>query len=485
MLTTIQPHFANRSMEIKGVKNIIAQIRTHSNSHYCIVNFYGVAGVGKSTLLTRLRDEMRSERIPCALIDFAGRKYGDLEVSKTVVLEDIVTQLNVGYTFVSSSGFESVVRRYWDGRRQVDPDQSSNLEGLMHQVISEFINYVHSLLIASPAVLLFDTTEDGEKILSWLQKNIIGDLIAWTGLLVIAAGRQPMKIDDGRLLPRMAKPFRLSPFTLASIQDQIPQYADFAQLILPITFGHPLANLIIANKLEQMEREIAKPLNKEVINSNLHMLSHYLCESLIEQKLVPKVNDDLLVAFRIVALVRRFDLNSLQKLLEKQPDLPQNLINASFCLLLLQKMQKTGIVEWDSIRKGFALDETIRRQFAFEMFLNNREKFTTLNQIAIEIYNRCIKEYPSNKIIYLLELLFHSGKSLEAQGGDATKIIQSLSSIVIEGLNYICGIEGGIDLIPALELFEELQRDTDLHQLCGSRFDELISLVSSFVERNK
>jgi hypothetical protein len=294
-----------------------------------------------------------------------------------------------------------------------------------------------------------------------------------------------MKIEDGRLLPRMAKPFRLSPFTIESMCEQIPEYAHLVRKIFPITFGHPLANVIVANKLKQMESETAQPLDENLVNANLPILSRFLCEGFVQHKILPRTDNDILSAFRIVALVRRFDLDSLQKLLENQPDLPRDRINATFCLLLLQRMQRTGIVEWDSGRKGYALDETIRRQFAFEMFLNNREKFILLHRIAVEIYNRRIKEHPSNKIVSLLELLFHSGKLQEAQGNGSAGIIQSLSTLVVENLNHICRAGGGIDLIPALELFEELQRDADLRQICDSQFDGLISLVRSFVDRNR
>lgn len=486
MLTSLQPHFANRKEEISGVKRLVAQVKSRAGSpYYCIVNFYGVTGVGKSTLLTHIHNELRSESLPCALIDFAGGKYGELETAKIMMLEHIVIQLNISHKLASASEFENVIRRYWDGQRQVSLGQTINFNELVQQLVFEFTSFVRSLLIVSPVILLLDTTEEGDKILPWLQKTIIGELILQAGFLLIIAGRQPMKIEDGRLLPRMARPLRLSPFTLESIQDQIPEYAHLAGKILPITFGHPLANVIVANKLRQMESEIAKPIDEITLNTNLNFLSRHLCESLIQEKFLPNIDNDVLVAFRIVSLVRRFDLYSLQKLLEKQPDFSQDRINATFCLFLLQRMQVTGVVEWDSARKGYTLDETIRRQFAFEMFLNNKEKFSSLNQTAIEIYSKRIKEHPGNKIIYLLELLFHSAKSIEAQGADSVSLVHSLSSMAIEGLNYICRIERGIDLIPAIELFEELQRDSDLRQICDQQFNKLVLSVHSFITQNQ
>jgi hypothetical protein len=483
LIATVAPtHFADRISEVQEINELFVQAQARASLPYNILNIFGVMGIGKTTLLSKLRDQMRRNGAPCAYIDFARRGYEFSQGGHISLLEEIANQCGTGLGGIhGTSQLEKALQRYWGTRRRSGLEALADVEST---VALELSKYLFRLLEHRPILLLFDTSEELDtNTFNWFQEYIIEGVLRNNGnLLLVVAGRQPATWK-WRIRNRV-KPYRMSPFKLDGIREQIPGYANLAHLIWGITFGHPLSNLIVMQRLAEWELRTGKQPNQSSVEILLPVLSKDLNERFVNQQLLAGAADDVRAAIRVVSLVRRFDLTSLEVLLKSYRGMFLDGANAGFIMALIRRMRETGLVEWDKARKGYKLDETVRRQIEQDIRHSDNNWYFGVHETVSDLYRQLLEHPLDNRVINLLELLYHQGRFFQKGKLEEATIVKGLSNLLLQYLNQFCRLEAGVDLVPAIELLEELRLDAELHDICGPGYQHLMGAVENFIHQN-
>ncbi len=489
MMLIAPADFVNRQSEVQRIKELLIQAQHQTGLPKNVINFYGVMGIGKTSLLTFLRNEARSQGISCAYIDFSGGRYSVTPVARIAIIEDIINQLAIGaHVTANASRLEQAIRGYKAALRHSQPHYSSRAttNELAETTVSEFIHHLQQLLSQAPVFLLFDTTEEAGDLLVWLEHHVISELILHPAFLLLVAGRQQVKWSQFHVRARLSAQ-TMKPFTAAVIQEQLPDFAHLADGIFQITHGHPLANLTVARKLTELARQKKAPLNTDDIQKNQSLLIRDLRSNLIERQFLPHADEGLLAAFRAVAPMRRFDNQLLAKLLTS-PQHDHLARNESFNRAdrLIGLMRQTTIVDWSKERKGLVLDHVVRQQLEMDLLLNDKERYLAAHETAIHHYQQLLTIIqPTNYGINLLELLYHRAKLSELAGSNAVSVVDSLKELLLAHLEQLTFRQSSAEFIESLsqELFEEIQRDADLFEICGPDIKHLSGAVEGFTHK--
>jgi hypothetical protein len=216
-----------------------------------------------------------------------------------------------------------------------------------------------------------------------------------------------------------------------------------------------------------------------------HELIDVLMDRVIDQYVMVGIAEDLNAALRVLAAVRQFDVVFLQRLLGQLVPEFKDLREALF-LEVLSRLSGTYLVEWDRVRKGYALDITLRRILALRLRYNRQPIYLEANQIAATLYDDWIERVPENRSVYVVERLYHQAcialaadKSVEQPVTDLEEKLQGYLQ------RYYCDKDRTLAQRATDQLFQELSRDDELQEMLGDEFETLTKSVKVHLDSLK
>lgn len=501
-MTQPKTQLFNRERELSIIGDRVDILRGGGGVFQCVINFYGIPGIGKTALLRELFrraqtgrwDGRPSEPFPVALSDLASNtSFADQWRGGAAVLAELTRQLEEQSQQKESSFFKEF--EAFQALPKPDPHDEEAYHLFRWQakrVADVFTIYVDRLIQRQPVMLLFDNTEKiPMEVFDWLEVEVLSPLVQSDRILLVVAGCSPVRwkrfeVRRRVLLHKLDPPRPPEEF----LERQSPRFSQLASDIARITFGYPWGNEVVLNELIKLQK--TQTIDRSNFDQFRPLLLNRLVEEVIENKVMAEVDPDLRCAFHTIAPLRQFDVSTLQAILPRFAPTMFAGKGGNYFLLMLNRMVDTMLVEWSAKRKGYVLDDTLRRILALDMEVRQPDQFMAINQRAIELYESWLEEAPQihgGYIIdgYIVEWLYHRARAMQHEGMSLDAIGRRLQEDLQKCLDrFYQPTEADISRVidGARRLSEELQRDDELEELLGKEVKQpLLRVIDVHISR--
>ncbi len=463
-LTQSQP-FADRDWELEAISYRLGILRSGGSVFQCVINFYGIPGIGKTRLLKEV--QRRAQGIPTALTDLAV--FRDGHRAGPEILADQMSQLE-RQTHLSDAGFQQALQAFRAHPIPDDPyDEAAwyRFRQKAKEVADAFSVYVYRYVQQpkQPVMLLFDNSEAAAgETLDWLEYEVFSPLVQTDRIMLVVAGLSPVRWKRFEVRRRVLLRKLNPPQDGRLFEKPEASWAPVAPKIIQITFNYPPANDAIVAELER-----ARITDQKSFDQHRPDLIRRLMTHVVEENLLAGVDNDIRLAWRIAAPLRQFDVTTLRRVLpEFEPEFEGK--GGNYYLLMLNRMVDTALVEWSAERKAYVLDQTLRQFLALDLETRDPDLARRIHKRAAELYRRWLEEVPENRSAYLVEWLYHHAQMQRLAGQAPPEIAASLRRTlqpVLDQFYRPISVEDDRLLDGAQQLIEELERDPDLPELLG------------------
>jgi len=482
----------NRANELKLFREKLACVLRDDVVDEPITQIYGIAGIGKTTLLKAMQIVCQQQGVPCAFIDF--EEYNEIsETSRHIwAMKEIGEQIGLdGACLATIKKYWRTVKRARGHPVQFDRQQKER------QILDEFVNDAWRILSFNPIVFLFDTVEDITSDLhNWLEEMLMRIVSPnrskgrspYSGLAVLA-GRRPVKWKNFKLRRKAGDPRRLDPFAIEYTEAQLreicpeKEYHKMAKIIQGITWGHPSSNLTVTQKLQDIENKSGEEINSYSIKDCEQDLIRELAESIIEQYILKGADPELVGMLQTIAPVRRLDFPPLvSRLIEKfMPD-----SSHKNPLSVLSKLSENDMVTWESERRTKCMDAVHRKILTMDMRLRDPQRFAAILDVIITFYDeRISKTSGRDQIPHVVEKLFYYTNSLVGLHPKSWQAVQNnIEEELRYGLFHLCRGESDVSSCEFYieDLRRMLEQDQELIELLPEGgLESLLQTIDTFI----
>ena len=347
--------FVNREKELKLIEDALdilcggrLLLRTP------IIEFYGVEGIGKTTLLNEIKEKCDNKHVPCV--------WEDLEAS------------------------------------------SSN----------DFLNTVEQLVNEKePVVLILDSldrTDDLQllTILEWL-----GELTDNSNFFVILASRKREWFGNNTLIVRKLTIRHLKPFNRENCDKYLhSEGINSSEIIKEFyqwTRGYPLAMHVMAEFLSSTDFHIRDMKDQAQFIASM-------TEKVIDERLLSQVENAswYRMMLSLFSVPRRFNLMIMQEIIEQFAPQESYQNRLAYIALPNKINQATYALNWDTLHGGYYIDASIRNIFLLEMKITKHQQYVAIHRFLARINERLFGEVTGlDRVRYLLEYFYHKASSEE------------------------------------------------------------------------
>ncbi len=446
----------NRAEQLNEVRSRLNTIRLGRKVFDSVLEWYGIPGIGKTTLGEMIADLCVEMKVPFSRVDFDSEKNSRAQQyveDAIMILEDLFVGLGVE----EAKTFREALERY----HQTEPGSFIH-QDRQRRVVEAFREYLERLMEQGPVVLLFDTTDQAPaEVTTWLEEQLISPLALTGKCLIIWTGRYPQRWKRFEVRRRVVSQ-KLEPLPEKSTIEQV---GPVGSRVYRLTRGHPMGNEEVARAIEEYQTRGQEAPDHELINR--------LIDRVIDQYVMKGIDPDLNAALRVLAVVRQFDVIFLQRLLSKfVPEFKE--LREPLFLEVLSRLAGTYLVGWDRERKGYAIDLTLRRILALHLQCTQQERYLAANREAAELYADWIERVPENRSIYVVERLYHKTCIALTEGKSAKEVAISLQEELGNYLQrYYRDGDRALAQKATEQLRQELQGDDELQEVLGEAFDSL------------
>lgn len=492
----INPQFqvtpVRRGEEIDMVQDRLGQMAYGGAVVQAILNFIGVVGIGKTSLLYQILEEFQKQKTPVVFVDLGKAEYQKPEEGRLSILTDILQGLSgIRISLRAFLLAKSQLEEMYKNQRDEDGNLKDDIAGIrqreeqMESVKNEFTGLLTKWLHRpdfTPLVLLFDNTDrTNSQVMDWLEESVISPLIRTDRVLAVFAGRSPVRWKRFEVRRRVLQ-HKLQPFDKGQTSTQIQKYKKLSDKIIGLTFGHPYGNAQVAESVYSLETRAQETITEENFDTYRVQLMNELTNVLIDRHIMRDVPPELKQALRIISILRHFDVNALRVILTKFLSPQFGGKGGSYYLSMVARMVETTLVEWDSVRKGYAIDLSVRRMLALHLQLNEQDLYLAINREAINLYKEWIERIAENRSGFIIEYIYHRSNVLKIENKPQDKIGEELAGELTGYLSrhYV----RDVDTAAVMRLCEELKTDTEIEENIPGGLKTLVEAVNLFINNS-
>ena len=400
--------FVNREEELKQITEAITVLQDEERLlRTPIIEFSGVQGIGKTTLLLQIRAIFVKNQLPC-------------------IMEDAI-HMNTG-------SFAELAAR--------EDDQ--------------------------PIALIIDALDELDSEQLQVVEAGLSNFLENTRAFVVLASRNKQKFERTRSLARKLIIHPLEPLErkyciqyLDNFSERIDTSA--RDLIFSWTRGYPLA-------MEVMAHGILHEGSNPQTEQGQKQLLHTLQKKVIEDKLLGNVSTSsertrLQTLLSFLSFPRRFNLILIQDLIEKF--VAQYKLENSLAYITLPRTinEVTSVLYWNLERSGYCIDAPVRNLLLLRYRIEKPQLYVEVHQFLAEKNERFIDEVSgSDRTRYLREFLYHlalSGDSSQIQEALSRQVGRFIDTSIQEEPRFLQAVES------FLQFYEEFQEDEELKEALG------------------
>ncbi len=431
--------FVNREEELQLIEQQFDVLTEKNNlMRTRIIEFYGVGGIGKTTMLRKIEQNCQDKQVSTIWID-ASQHMSDF--SREIINQ--VQRYNVQFRTESTDWL----------------DQS--------------IVATRALLTKGPVILLIDSLDAAdEEQLSQIE-YILVDLAKHDKFFTILASKRIVSFDNSLSIARRLTPFPLKSFDrdsciafLADLEHHIE--SEICDTIFEWTGGYPLAINVMVQAIRDHN------LDPRLENDKRQLLS-IVVEEVISRGVLANVaqTPDELAWYQTIlslfSIPRRCNLAVMQRMIERFA--PRYKLGSSLAYMSLQPRinQATQVLNWDPSKAGFSVEPPIRHIFLMRMKIEEHDKYTAIHRFMASECRRLADEVSgSDRARYLHEYLYHSANCEEG------RILQQTAErimryIIVEPSEYF------------IQFHENFRKDEDLQRSLG----EHVKIVLSHIYKHR
>jgi hypothetical protein len=367
------------------VERIAAKLHDLANKRLvkeCVLNLYGVPGIGKSTLLGHLATEAaKLEKVKPIIIYFDVTDVGQaLEPAQ----QQCLTVLHAALEKI-----EAITELPKLPATLSSPEREQILATIVEQLIK----------LEKPLLVLSDTWERApEALFSWFERHFLLPLVRSERLLAVLASQGTLRWRQFEVRRRVIAE-QLQPLKPEDTAKQIGTDEEWGNEIFAYTFGHPLMNDAIykewkARGFPEMDSQAIKQL---IADTDLIEVMY--------ARIMDGVPDEVKQLLKILAIFREFDLHTIRNVV------PQ--FHASFAqrsdsalLLSIKQLLDTKLVYWNDINRSYQLDPTIRQIFARALAQHKADHYQRVRAAARTYYADLVSTLKSNRNLYVVEYFY-------------------------------------------------------------------------------
>lgn len=416
--------FVNRIPELTTIEdnfNKFYQQKEQKTSYTPIIDFYGVRGIGKTSLLQKFSQRLVETDTRFIEAEF----HPDL----TTFAQRILTQAE---KYIPS------------------PVREQEPEDLYAQSIQQ----IQALLQQGPLVLLVDAIDTNDRQQIDLLGSMLSKLVGYKTLFVLLTSRHQLLFENERNVRNKLKTYSVEPFNQEHSYAYLKQLdsalsEEQCQIIFDWTRGYPLA----MNTFVEIMHEGLDITDEE----GQKQIAQRIADQIFMQELLPTMQPKEREWYQnilyLLAIPRAFNLLLLQELIERF--LPEYKQASSLAYLVLPRkiIQATGVIRWDIAQSGFAMDEPIRYILQLNLKINQPERYMALHDFLAQYCKEKAAEGDNyEQTRYLREYLYH-----RACSGTPQRLPGLLTSTA---LNIIEQTQNRDDLL--IKFLEEFLQDQEL-----------------------
>jgi len=440
-----QKDFINRNSELQLINNAFdALVDNDRLLNTPIIDFFGVDGIGKTSVLRQIQLLCDQRDISCIWLDAND--------DRSRFLQNISEQMQM-YTLAIE---------------QITDNTHKSFSTSSAQAIKKL------LAKKPPVVVLLDSVDvTSEQQSDWIE-TMLRDVIEDTKLCVVLASKQKLSFERDWSMARKLTLFQLKPLDHAHSELYLSRFKQTMpdstkNLIFEWTHGYPLAMDAMLNTITENNFDLEK-------DEDQRKLVDIISKRVIDDQILAKVEPAKLVHYRdslaLLSFPRRFNLLIIQELFTQfAPSLASEFKSKlAYMALPGDLKQNTNVLYWDPPRAGFTIDQAVRHIFLLKQKIEQKERFIEIHAFLAQKNKELMNVVTgSDRMRYLREYLYHSICSVDAH---------ALAKIVEEVVQKILPTSTIEEII---QFIEEFAVDEDLHEALGSN----VSVIDTFIEENK
>ncbi len=430
-------NFYNRTFELQVVEEMVDLLKAESTRPQRIINFYGVSGTGKTSLLRWLNREYAHSFLPTS------------DPSPTMSEQDfLMTLLNEFSNFL----------------RIEIPEIPADLTISPNATMQELKNYTDDLLHGlekseNPHVLmLFDDYDAWPRHLQEIfEQVVLNVVIKHNCALVVFTSRTNLSFRGQSSLNFYTVYRELGTFTATVIEERYDEYLNIVPYILRITAGLPLC---VERLMEQMHENNISTVDEFLEHEREFTKKNY--EDIVEERVLQDVKPWTHDTLHILSIPRRFNVKIISYLLPRVPRLAER-YHEYANIDYLELIEIFGYLSpWNQSRNGYSIQKIVRQILSYYMQVFRLEEFQRVNELLLTMYEDQI-QHDTPKVYDLVEYLYHTRLTIQLEkNGEKKKeeIAQKFSACVQD---IFTRFEQQVSAIDCLnELKETIEHDDDL-----------------------
>ncbi len=418
--------FVNRDWELQLIEEkFSALVESNDFVRTPIIEFHGVGGIGKTTMLRKIEKLCHDMNLPSI---WADASQGILNFSREIIKQ--TQQYNVQFT-----------------------PKSEDLPG-------QSVYAARALLSQGPMVFLVDSLDAAnEEQLIWIE-NMLRDLIGDNKLLAILASKRFMPFDRTLSIARRFTHAQLKPFDRDSCTSFINGLeqgieAEIRDIVFEWTHGYPLAiNVMVQAILEHH-------LDPRLENDKRQLLSIVIEEVISRGVLanVPQTPDELAwyqTMLSLFSIPRRCNLSVMQRIVERFA--PHYRLGSSLAYMSLPGRinQNTDVLHWDASKAGYSVEPPIRHIFLMRLKIEECDRYIAIHSFLAGECRRLANQVSgTDRVRYLQEYLYHSANCEDGNMLQQTTE-RTMRYIIAEQFEYF------------LQFHENFKKDEELQSSLGA-----------------
>lgn len=392
-------NFVNRDEELNNISALLNSLIGGDESRIRVMEYYGIAGIGKSTLLRKIGDTCSELKLPYIYIDFQKEIANQSDQFKLLdIVLEVCKELNMPID--GNVALKIEVSKY---TRLVEEETTWNAATVLafQKLITSFLSCINGLNF----VLLIDSLDNlAPETITLLEREFFVQLASSNPVMIVLASCRRIKWSNYSL-KRILETRKIEPLSKKSTIEQLEDLGceKWADEIYDITKGHPLSTIIVKNLLDEIQLAIGGKIGNDDFGDYECRLVKAVEESVIKNKVMQSVDSELFSIIRMLSMPRIFDKQLVGEILSV--DMPALRWDYQEADKLIEMLKDSGVVEWSKHGYALRMDATVRNILSLDLRFCNPEKYLQITNALIVFYEKRIfnKFEPTD----VIEALYH------------------------------------------------------------------------------
>ena len=336
-----------------------------------IIEVQGVGGIGKTSLLKQVERRCSDTSLPCIWVDMNQNPAG--------FLGEIIAQA-----------------KKYTGREH--SEQSALLA-------------TKAVLKQGPLVMLFDALDMANSEELRTLETLLRDLVDDEKLFVVLASKKAISFQQERTVARKLTSLTLQPFNREHCESYLSRLGGqfepaVRNLIFEWTHGYPLAMNVMVEAISSG----IDPRTSEGKQVLMTLFREQVIELEVLSKVAPDQRSPYFSVLQLFSVPRRFNLLIMQDLIENFPSDFKRENSLSYMNLYKEINETTDILNWSTLRAGFAIDTPIRHLFLLLLKNEQPDLYFAIHAFLARInLTMAAKVTGTDRVRYIRESLYHIG----------------------------------------------------------------------------